>query len=46
MLQGFKEIILPKGDIAYPLFASAGFLVAGIVLFFITNIRFKKTLSV
>ena len=45
MLQGFKEIILPKGDIAYPLFASAGFLVAGIVLFFITNFRFKKTLS-
>ena len=46
MLQGFKEIILPKGDIAYPLFTSAGFLAAGIVLFFITNIRFKKTLRV
>jgi len=46
MLQGFKEIILPKGDIAYPLIVSAGFLAAGTVLFFITNIRFKKTLSV
>ncbi len=46
MLQGFKEIILPRGDTAYPLIASAGFLVAGTVLFFITNIRFKKTLSV
>jgi len=46
MLQGFKEIILPNGDIAYPLVTSAGFLAAGIVLFFITNIRFKKTLSV
>jgi ABC-2 type transport system permease protein len=46
MLQGFKEIILPNGDVAYPLIVSAGFLVAGIVLFFITNIRFKKTLSV
>ncbi len=46
MLQGFKEIILPNGDILYPLLTSAGFLVAGTVLFFITNIRFKKTLSV
>jgi len=46
MLQGFKEIILPNGDIVYPLLTSAGFLAAGIVLFFITNIRFKKTLSV
>ncbi len=46
MLQGFKEIILPNGNIAYPLITSAGFLVVGIVLFFITNIRFKKTLSV
>ena len=44
MLQGFKEIILPNGDISYPLLASAGFLAAGTVLFFITNIRFKKTL--
>ncbi len=46
MLQGFKEIILPNGNIAYPLITSAGFLVVGIVLFFITYIRFKKTLSV
>jgi hypothetical protein len=46
ILQGFKEIILPKGDIAYPLIVSAGFLAAGTELFFITNIRFKKTLSV
>jgi len=46
MLQGFKEIILPNGDIAYLLFTSAGFLAVGTILFFITNIRFKKTLSV
>ncbi|MBA7675715.1 hypothetical protein ES703_83952 [subsurface metagenome] len=46
MLQGFKEIILPNGDIAYPLITSAGFLAVGAVLFAITNIRFKKTLSV
>ena len=46
LLQGFKEIILPNGDIVYPLIASAGFLAVGVVLFAITNIRFKKTLSV
>jgi hypothetical protein len=46
ILQGFKEIILPKGDTVYPLLASAGFLAAGMVLFALTNIRFKKTLSV
>jgi len=46
LLQGFKEIILPNGDIAYPLIASAGFLAVGIILFAVTNIRFKKTLSV
>ncbi len=46
LMQGFKEIILPKGDIAFPLLTSAGFLVGGIIIFTITNIRFKKTLSV
>jgi hypothetical protein len=46
MLQGFKEIILPKGDIAYPLLTSAGFLAGGLVIFVLTNIRFKRTLSV
>ena len=46
MLQGFKEIILPNGDITYPLIVSAGFLAVGIILFAITNIRFKKTLSI
>jgi len=46
MLQGFKEIILPEGDIIYPLVASAGFVAAGLVVFLLTNIRFKRTLSV
>ncbi len=46
LMQGFKEIILPKGNIAYPLLTSAGFLAGGIIIFTITNIRFKKTLSV
>jgi len=46
MLQGFKEIILPKGDIIYPLLTSAGFLAGGLVVFALTNIRFKRTLRV
>ncbi|MPN11491.1 hypothetical protein SDC9_158794 [bioreactor metagenome] len=46
ILQGFKEIVLGKGSIAYVLFASAGFLAAGIALFFVTQFRFRKTLSV
>jgi hypothetical protein len=45
MIQGFKELIAANGSMAYTLFASAGFLVAGVLLFFITDIRFRKTLS-
>lgn len=45
MLQGFKEVLLANGDAAYVLLASAGFLAAGLILFFAANIRFKKTLS-
>ncbi len=46
MLQGFKEILLPEGDISYTLLASAGFIAAGLVVFALTNIRFKRILSV
>ncbi|MCP4420662.1 MAG: ABC transporter permease [Chloroflexi bacterium] len=46
MLEGFKEILLPNGDAAYVLLASLGFLVAGLLLFFFANVRFKKTLTV
>ena len=46
MQQAFKEILLKNGDVVYVLLASAGFLIAGAILFLITNIRFKKTLSV
>ena len=46
LLQGFKESLLPHGDAAYALIVSAGFLAAGAVLFGLTNVRFKKTLSV
>jgi len=46
VLEGFKEIILPGGDAIYPLIASAGFLAGGIIIFALTNIKFKKTLSI
>ncbi|NQT58941.1 MAG: ABC transporter permease [Bacteroidetes bacterium] len=45
MLQGFKEILL-NGDMGYVLMYSGVFLVGGIVLFLLANIRFKKTLTV
>lgn len=45
MLQGFREIMLTNGDAVYTLLASAGFLAAGAIVFFITNIRFRRTLS-
>jgi hypothetical protein len=46
MLEGFKEIILPYSNSAYVLWASLGFLAAGLVLFLFANHRFKKTLTV
>lgn len=45
MLQGFKEILL-NGDTGYVLTYSLVFLVGGLVLFVLANIRFKKTLTV
>jgi len=46
MLEGFKEILLPGGDMAYILMASFGFFIAGLVLFLFANMRFKKTLTI
>lgn len=46
LIQGFKECILENGDTSYVLFASLGFLVVGLILFLISNIRYKKTLTV
>ncbi len=46
MLQGFKEMMITNGDAAYVLLASAGFAAAGAVFFGITNVRFRKSLSV
>lgn len=45
LIQGFKETIMVNGDATYTLLASLGFLVAGVILFIIANIRYKKTLA-
>ncbi|MFC1897187.1 ABC transporter permease [Chloroflexota bacterium] len=45
LLQGFKEIML-NGDTGYVLTYSFVFLVGGLILFVLANIRFKKTLTV
>lgn len=44
MLEGFKSVLLGNSDYLYILTISGGFLAVGIVLFFISNIRYKKTL--
>ena len=46
MLEGFKESILPSGDLGYVLMVSLGFVVGGLVLFVFANSRFKKTLTI
>ncbi|MFZ7121595.1 MAG: ABC transporter permease [Eubacteriaceae bacterium] len=45
LIQGFKETIMVNGDTTYTLLASLGFLVVGVILFIIANIRYKKTLA-
>ena len=45
MLQGFKDILL-NGDAGYVLTYSLVFLAGGLVLFFLADMRFKKTLTV
>lgn len=46
LMQGFKESILAGGDAVYALLVSAGFLAAGMALFFAANVRFRKSLSI
>jgi len=46
ILEGFKEILLPSGDITYVMFASLGFFAAGLLMFIFANSRFKKTLTI
>ena len=45
MLQGFKEIML-NDDAGYVLIYSLVFLVGGLILFILADIRFRKTLTV
>ncbi|MHA6261451.1 ABC transporter permease [Sporosarcina sp. CAU 1771] len=44
MLEGFKSVLLGNGDWVYILTVSGGFLLAGMILFAISNSRYKKTL--
>lgn len=46
ILQGYKEILVTGGDVGYVLIYSGVFLVGGIVLFALSNFKFKKTLTV
>jgi fluoroquinolone transport system permease protein len=45
MLEGFKSILLGNQDSIYILTISVGFLFVGLILFLISNIRYKKTLA-
>ena len=45
LIQGFKESLLSSGDIKYTLIVSSGFLVCGVIVFLISNYRYKKTLT-
>lgn len=44
MLEGFKSVLLGNGDRSYILTISGGFLILGMILFFISNMRYKNTL--
>jgi hypothetical protein len=46
MLEGFKEAILPNGDVGYIMMTSLAFLVGGLLLFLFANRRFNKTLTI
>ncbi len=46
VLQGYKEILVTGGDVGYVLIYSGVFLVGGIILFALSNFKFKKTLTV
>ncbi len=46
MLTAYKEILVTNGDAGYVLLYTGVFLAGGIILFLISNFRFKKTLTV
>ncbi|WP_062532956.1 ABC transporter permease [Jeotgalibaca dankookensis] len=45
MLEGFKTILLGSNDWQYVLMLSGGFLLTGLIIFKISNKRYKKTLA-
>jgi ABC-2 type transport system permease protein len=45
ILEGFKEILLINGDVAFVMYTSAGFLIAGLLLFFFANSRFRNLIT-
>lgn len=45
LIQGFKESIIPNGDMNYVLIASLGYLVVGTILFAFAEYRFKRNLG-
>ncbi len=45
MLESFKEIIMPNGDVGYVAMSGAALLAIGLLLFGFANMRFKKTLT-
>ena len=46
IIKGFREILTPGGDALYALLVSAGFLAGGSALFALTDLRFKRSLSI
>jgi hypothetical protein len=45
LIQGFKESIIPNGDMNYVLLASLGYVVVGAILFAFAEYRFKRNLG-
>ncbi len=46
IVYAFRELLVPKGDVPYVLWVSLGFTVLGLLIMWICNIRYKRTLSV
>ncbi len=46
LILGFKETIMVGGDMTYVLISSAGFFAGGVILFLLSNYRFRGNLSV
>ncbi len=46
LIQSFKETFINHGDMNYVWLTSIGFLIAGTIIFLISNMRYKKTMTV